>query len=121
MQGKHVTQVTGTTTLAQISYTNRQQFPSNNSTITFNIAQLTSFPARTADETPKSFLEGLRTPFIYPRSTGCYVTWKYLAHSSISSLNGDIEKMIAYSGIFDLSSRSGVQAWALPVSSCLPL
>ncbi|GBL70099.1 hypothetical protein AVEN_220079-1 [Araneus ventricosus] len=125
MQGKHVAQVKGTITLVQISNTNGQQFTSNNSNSTFgfrntnsqqitnndsnstfNRAQLTGFPARTADETPKSFLEGVRTAFIYPCSTGCYVTWKYLAHSSISSPNGDIEKMIAYSGIFDLSPGS---------------
>ncbi|GBM70359.1 hypothetical protein AVEN_151493-1 [Araneus ventricosus] len=73
-----------------------------------HVAQLTGFPARSADETPKSFLEGFRTPFIYPCSIGCYVTWKYQAHSSISSPNGGIEKMIAYLGIthIDLTPRS---------------
>ncbi|GBN69980.1 hypothetical protein AVEN_240209-1 [Araneus ventricosus] len=124
MQEKYVAQATGTITLVQISSTNRQQFTSNNSnsifgfrstnsqqitnndsSITFNSAQLTGFPARTPDETPDSFLEGVRTPFIYPCSNGCYVTWKYLTHSIISSPNADIEKMIAYSGIFDLSPR----------------
>ncbi|GBM67447.1 hypothetical protein AVEN_265400-1 [Araneus ventricosus] len=62
--GKHVTQVTGTVDLAQISSTNRQQFTSNNSNSTFrfrntnrqqitnndsnssfNSAQPTGFPA----------------------------------------------------------------------------
>ncbi|GBO44926.1 hypothetical protein AVEN_225093-1, partial [Araneus ventricosus] len=119
------TRSTGTITFAQISNTNRQQFTSKNSNSTFgfsntnsqqsnnnnsnstlNSDQLTGFPARTANETPKSFLEGVRTPFIYPCSTGCYVTWKYLACSNISSPNGDIEKMIAYSLIFDLSPMS---------------
>ncbi|GBO10753.1 hypothetical protein AVEN_200430-1 [Araneus ventricosus] len=122
MQEKHVALVTGTITLVQISNTNRQQFTGNNSSSsfgfrntnsqqitnndsnsTFNSAQLTGFKARIADETPKSFLEGVRTPFTYPFSTGCYVTWKYPAHSSISSPSGDFEKFIAYSGIFDLS------------------
>ncbi|GBN57683.1 hypothetical protein AVEN_216002-1 [Araneus ventricosus] len=55
LQEKHVAQVTGTMLLIQISNTNRQQFTSNNSNSTFNRAQLTGFPARTADETPKSF------------------------------------------------------------------
>ncbi|GBN76298.1 hypothetical protein AVEN_57233-1 [Araneus ventricosus] len=86
-----------------------------------------SSPARTADETPKSFVEGVRTPFIYPCSTGCYVTGKYLTHSSISLPNGDIEKMIAYSGIFDLSPRppklsprAGVQAGRCPSLHAYP-
>ncbi|GBN79723.1 hypothetical protein AVEN_23250-1 [Araneus ventricosus] len=126
MQEKHVAQVTGTITLVQIMNTNRQQVTSNNSNSTlisnntnsqqitnndinstFNSAQLNSFPARTANETPKSFLEGVRTPFIYfaRLKIGWYVTWKYLVHSSISYPNGDIEKMIAYSGIFDLSPK----------------
>ncbi|GBO07026.1 hypothetical protein AVEN_73368-1 [Araneus ventricosus] len=152
---RHVAQVTGTITLVQISNINRQPFTcndsnstfafrntnsqqitNNDSNSTFNSAQLTGFPARTADKTPKPLIEGVRTPFIYPCSTSCYVTWKYLAHSSISAPNGDFEKIIAYSGIFDLSPRSpnsssewspssspksGVQAWPLPVISCLPL
>ncbi|GBN52575.1 hypothetical protein AVEN_244275-1 [Araneus ventricosus] len=144
MQEKHVAQVTGTITLVQISNTNRQQFTVNKtnsafrfrntnsqkitnnvSNSTFNSAQLTGFQARTADETPKSSLGGVRTAFIYPCSTGCYVTWKYLAHSSISSLNRDIEKMIAYSGTLPKSPkwspRSGVETWLLPVIPCLPL
>ncbi|GBM19199.1 hypothetical protein AVEN_79909-1 [Araneus ventricosus] len=113
MQEKHVAQVTGTIILVHIGNTNRQQFttnnrinlgfrntnsqqiPNNDSNSTFNSAPLTGFPARTADETPKSFLEGVRIPFIYPCSTGCYVTWKYLAYSSISSPDGNIEKMFA--------------------------
>ncbi|GBM95985.1 hypothetical protein AVEN_38826-1 [Araneus ventricosus] len=123
MQETHVAQVTGTITLVQIRNTNTQQFTdnsnsafgfrntnsqeiiSNDSNSTFNSAQFTGFPAITADETPKSFLEGVRTPFIYSCSTGGYVIWKYLAHSSISSPNGDIERMIVYSGIFDLSPK----------------
>ncbi|GBN47590.1 hypothetical protein AVEN_249089-1 [Araneus ventricosus] len=60
--------------------TNSQQITDNDSNSTFNSAQITSFRARTASDTPKSFLEGVRTPFIHPHSTGCYVTWKYLAH-----------------------------------------
>ncbi|GBM93964.1 hypothetical protein AVEN_106931-1 [Araneus ventricosus] len=70
MQEKHVAQVAGTTTLVQIRNTDRQQFTSNNSNSpfgfrntnsqqmtnndsnsTFNGAQLTGFPARTADQT----------------------------------------------------------------------
>ncbi|GBN82787.1 hypothetical protein AVEN_149196-1 [Araneus ventricosus] len=124
MQEKHVAQVTGTITLVQISNTNRQRLTGNNSNSAFrfrntnsqqitnndsnsafNSVQLTGFPARTADETPKSFFKGVCTAFIYPCLAGCYATWKYLKHSSISSLNGDIEKMIAYSGIFDFSPR----------------
>ncbi|GBL84956.1 hypothetical protein AVEN_42215-1 [Araneus ventricosus] len=137
MQEKHVAQVTETITLVQISNTNRQKFSSNNSNSTFRFrntnsqqitnndrnssAQLTGFPARTADETPKSFLEGVRTPFIYPCSTGHDITWNYLQHSSISSPNRYIVKMIAFSGIFDLSPRSGVQTCLLPVIPCLLL
>ncbi|GBL65613.1 hypothetical protein AVEN_147354-1 [Araneus ventricosus] len=45
-------------------------------------------------------------PFIYPCSTGRVVTWKNLVHSSISSPNRDIEKMFAFSGIFELSPKS---------------
>ncbi|GBM51174.1 hypothetical protein AVEN_79516-1 [Araneus ventricosus] len=122
MQEKHLAQITRTITLVQINNTNRQQFTGNNSNSafrfrsrnsqqitnndsnsTFSSAQPIGFPARTEDETPKTFLESVRTPFIYPFSTGCYVTWKYLAHSSISSSNGDIEEMIADSGIFAMS------------------
>ncbi|GBL79586.1 hypothetical protein AVEN_18153-1 [Araneus ventricosus] len=55
MQEKHVTHVTGTIPLIQISSTNRQQFFSNNSNSTFNSTQFTGFPARTADKIPKSF------------------------------------------------------------------
>ncbi|GBM82026.1 hypothetical protein AVEN_94178-1 [Araneus ventricosus] len=58
MQEKHVAQVTGTILL--IRNTNRQQFTSNNSNDTFNSAQLTGFPDRTADETPKS-LQSINT------------------------------------------------------------
>ncbi|GBN57409.1 hypothetical protein AVEN_4836-1 [Araneus ventricosus] len=125
MQEKHVAQVTGTITLVQISNTNIQQFTRNNSNSTFgfrninsrqitnndnnntfNSAQLIGFPARTTEETPKSFLEGVLTPFIYPCSTGRDVTWNYLAHSCISSPKRDIEKIIAFSGIFDLSPNA---------------
>ncbi|GBO18259.1 hypothetical protein AVEN_238357-1 [Araneus ventricosus] len=106
MQEKHVAQVTGTITLVQISNTNRQQIANNDSNSTFNSAQFTGFPALTADETPKSFLQGVRTPFIYPCSTGLDVIWNYLAHSNISSPNRDIEKMIAFSGISDFSPSS---------------
>ncbi|GBM48933.1 hypothetical protein AVEN_18432-1 [Araneus ventricosus] len=88
---------------AMAGNTDSQQITNNDSDSTFNSAQLTGFPVRTAHETPKSFFESVRSPFIDPCSTGCYVTWKYLTHSSISSPNGDVEKMIAYSGIFDLS------------------
>ncbi|GBM24533.1 hypothetical protein AVEN_217115-1 [Araneus ventricosus] len=54
MQEKHVAQVTETILLIWIINTSRQQSTSNNSNSTFNSAQLTDFPARTADETPKS-------------------------------------------------------------------
>ncbi|GBM29793.1 hypothetical protein AVEN_168456-1 [Araneus ventricosus] len=130
MQEKRVAQVTVTITLVQISNTNRQQFTSNNSNktfgfrntnseqitnndsnSTFNGAQLTGFPARDTDETPKSFLEGVRTPLIYPCLTGCYVTWKYLAHSSIFSANEDIEKMITYS-VSSICRQNGRQGLA---------
>ncbi|GBN48363.1 hypothetical protein AVEN_226182-1 [Araneus ventricosus] len=53
--GKHATQVTGTIALVQINNASSQQFTSNNSNSTFNSALVTGFPARTADETPKSF------------------------------------------------------------------
>ncbi|GBM35192.1 hypothetical protein AVEN_189943-1 [Araneus ventricosus] len=67
MQGKHVAQVTGTIPLIQISNTNRQQFTSNNSNSTFNRAQLTGFPARTADKTPKLF-QSINTQVIQAQS-----------------------------------------------------
>ncbi|GBM21615.1 hypothetical protein AVEN_172468-1 [Araneus ventricosus] len=66
--GKHVEQVTETIDLAQISNANRQQFSAfrfsntnseqitkNDNNNTFNIAQLTGFLVRSADETRKSF------------------------------------------------------------------
>ncbi|GBN04401.1 hypothetical protein AVEN_217185-1 [Araneus ventricosus] len=46
-------EVTGTIALVQISNANRQ-LTNNDSNSTFNSAQLTGFPASTADETPKS-------------------------------------------------------------------
>ncbi|GBM75880.1 hypothetical protein AVEN_188072-1 [Araneus ventricosus] len=55
MQEKHVAQVTETIPLIQTRNTNIQQSTSNNSNSTFNRAQITGFPALTADETPKSF------------------------------------------------------------------
>ncbi|GBN14426.1 hypothetical protein AVEN_177767-1 [Araneus ventricosus] len=47
---------------------------------------LTGFPARTADETQKSFALRRRSsfqlpPFIYPSSTGRDVTWNHPVHS----------------------------------------
>ncbi|GBO28865.1 hypothetical protein AVEN_35337-1 [Araneus ventricosus] len=85
--GKHVAQVTGTIDVAQISSTNGQQFTSNNSNSTFsfrntnsqqitnndsnstfNNDQLTSFLARTADETPRLFQSINNTPVIQARS-----------------------------------------------------
>ncbi|GBM22339.1 hypothetical protein AVEN_121152-1 [Araneus ventricosus] len=57
-------------------------------------------------------------PFIYPSLTGRDVTWN---HPVESSPNRDIEKMIAFSGIFDLSPklspRSGVQTWPAATST----
>ncbi|GBM03182.1 hypothetical protein AVEN_70601-1 [Araneus ventricosus] len=72
--GKHEAQVTGTIGLVQINNANRQHFTSSNSNSTFrfsntnsqqitnndsnstfNSVQLIGFPARTADETSKSF------------------------------------------------------------------
>ncbi|GBM60141.1 hypothetical protein AVEN_38473-1 [Araneus ventricosus] len=106
-----LSQVTGTIALIQISNANRLQLTSNNinstlgfsntnsqkisnndSNSTFNSAQLIGFPAGTADETPKSFFKACShskdvpsfqlSPFIYPYSTGRYVTWNYLVHSA---------------------------------------
>ncbi|GBN08591.1 hypothetical protein AVEN_113399-1, partial [Araneus ventricosus] len=36
------------------------------------------------------------SPFIYACLIDCYFEWEYLEHSSISSANGDIEKVIVY-------------------------
>ncbi|GBM14497.1 hypothetical protein AVEN_101149-1 [Araneus ventricosus] len=66
-------------------------------------AQQTKLQSRSFDQHTTT-LECKRGPFILC-PTGCDITWKYLTHSSISSSNGNIEKMIAYSGIFDLSPR----------------
>ncbi|GBL83511.1 hypothetical protein AVEN_196358-1 [Araneus ventricosus] len=92
MQEKHVAQVTGTITLLQISNVNRQQFTNNGSNSTFNNAQFTGFRARTAEETPKSFLEGARTPFIYPCSTGCYTSRGNIWHILVSPLLMEISR-----------------------------
>ncbi|GBM66675.1 hypothetical protein AVEN_258629-1 [Araneus ventricosus] len=141
IQKKHVAQVTGTITLVQISNTNIQEFTRNNSNSTFgfrninsrqitnndsnntfNSAQLIGFPARTTEETPKSFLEGVLTPFIYPCSTGRDVTWNYLAHSSISSPNRDIEKIIAFweSSICRQTLQNGRQGQRSKLGRCRP-
>ncbi|GBL96338.1 hypothetical protein AVEN_238699-1 [Araneus ventricosus] len=71
MQGKYVAHVTGTIPLVQISNTNRQQFTSNNSNSTFNSAQLTGLPARTADGTPKSF-QSINTLLLFDPSAVFY-------------------------------------------------
>ncbi|GBO29582.1 hypothetical protein AVEN_265578-1 [Araneus ventricosus] len=91
VQEKHVAQVTGTIPLIQISNTNSQQFTSNHSNGTFNSAELTGFPARTADETPKSF-QSINTPlgsklgpFILSL-IGRDITWNHLVHSNVSPL-----------------------------------
>ncbi|GBM24919.1 hypothetical protein AVEN_23451-1 [Araneus ventricosus] len=68
--------------------TNSQQVSNIDSKSTFNRAQLIGFPARTADETRKSFFKG---------------TFNIL---HISTPNRDIKKIIAFSGIFDLSPNS---------------
>ncbi|GBM77605.1 hypothetical protein AVEN_127513-1 [Araneus ventricosus] len=125
----HVTQVTGKIALLQISNANRQHFTSNNSNSTFRFrntnsqkitnndsnstfssAQLTDFPARTAEKTPKSFFKGVRTPKTSP--TFGYLRLYTLArlvvtlHGIISCIlhtsspNRDIEKIIAFSAKF---------------------
>ncbi|GBN32421.1 hypothetical protein AVEN_169515-1 [Araneus ventricosus] len=102
MQEKHVAQVTGTITRVQISNTNRQQFTNNDSNSTFNSAQLTGFPARTADKTPKSFQSTNTLPLCDPSAV-----LLYSARQAVTS-----------HGILDLST---VQAWPLPVIPYLPL
>ncbi|GBN99105.1 hypothetical protein AVEN_214651-1 [Araneus ventricosus] len=84
--------------------------------------------ARTADETPNSFFalrrrSSFQLPLlIYPSSTGRDVKWNHPVHSvCISSPYRDIEKIVAFSGVFDLSPRSGVEVWPLPAIPYLPL
>ncbi|GBM88170.1 hypothetical protein AVEN_224264-1 [Araneus ventricosus] len=133
-------QVTGTIALIQISSANRLQLISNNSNSTlgfsstniqqisnndsnntFNSTQLTGFPACTGDETPESFFKACSLSKTSP-PFGCLRVYTlilpvvtshgiilYILH--ISSPNRDIEKIIAFSGIFDLSpsfSKSSV-------------
>ncbi|GBM40575.1 hypothetical protein AVEN_240316-1 [Araneus ventricosus] len=96
MQEKHVAQVTRIIPLVQINNTNRQQFTSNNSNNTFNSAQLTGFPVRTADETPKSF-QSINTTVIqsrsfYTLSDSRDVTRNHLVHSSLPPLLIEISR-----------------------------
>ncbi|GBM48888.1 hypothetical protein AVEN_36939-1 [Araneus ventricosus] len=95
--GKRKAQVTGTIALVQINNANRQQITRNDSNSTFNNAQLTSFPARNADETPSDFSKAfallscshsMNTFPVYPYCrvfivclTGHDVTWKSLDRS----------------------------------------
>ncbi|GBN21707.1 hypothetical protein AVEN_254422-1 [Araneus ventricosus] len=137
IQETPVAQVTGTIALVQISNANRQQFTSNNgnntfrfnntnsqqitnndSNSTFNSAQLTDFPAHNADESPPSF-SCLRLYSLVRLVVTSHGVIQYILYISFPSR--DIEKMIAFSGIFDLSSRSRIQAWQLPVIPYLPL
>ncbi|GBN74557.1 hypothetical protein AVEN_239567-1 [Araneus ventricosus] len=64
IQKKHIAQATLTIVIVQISKENRQQFTRNNSNSTFNSAQLTGFPARTADKTPKSSFLSVASVYI---------------------------------------------------------
>ncbi|GBN63187.1 hypothetical protein AVEN_12975-1 [Araneus ventricosus] len=138
--GKHEAQVIGAIALIQISNANRLQFTSNNSNntfvfsnsksqqitnndsnSTFNSAQLSGFPVRTADETPKSF-----PPFgclrLYTRArlvtTSHGIIW-YILYICFPSR--DIQKIIAFSGNFDLSLRSGVRNRAVDGIPYVPL
>ncbi|GBL81535.1 hypothetical protein AVEN_143784-1 [Araneus ventricosus] len=108
MQEKHIVQVIGTITLVQISNTNRQQFTSNNSNrtfgfrnsqqisnndsnSTFNSAQLTGFPTRTANETPKSFLER-RLHSVYISMLDWLLRHMEISSNSISPLVMEISR-----------------------------
>ncbi|GBM49388.1 hypothetical protein AVEN_32517-1 [Araneus ventricosus] len=93
----------------RFSNTNRQQITNNDSNSTFNSAQLTDFPIRTADEAPKSSF-ALRSrssfhlsPFIYPSSTGRDFNGiiQYIVY-----ISSPIEKIMAFSAIYDLSPKS---------------
>ncbi|GBL99347.1 hypothetical protein AVEN_206766-1 [Araneus ventricosus] len=145
MQEKHVAQVTGTITLVQISNTD------NNSQI-ITVTVLSDLETKTVSKSlimtvtelsielsSPAFQLALQTKLhsrlskafalrLYTLARLIYVTWKYLAHSNISCPNGDIEKMIAYSRIFDLRKRptssspgAGVQALPLLIIPCLLL
>ncbi|GBO24863.1 hypothetical protein AVEN_40523-1 [Araneus ventricosus] len=115
IQKKHVAQVTGAIALVQIINANRLQFTSNNSNKTFNSAQLTCFPARTVDDTPKFSLllvASVYTPVLLVVTSHGII--QYILY--ISCPNRDIEKMIAFSGIKVANFVAKSPKW-LPSSS----
>ncbi|GBN97465.1 hypothetical protein AVEN_105233-1 [Araneus ventricosus] len=107
------------------SNTNNQQITNNGSNSTFNSTQLTVFPARTAEETPNSFppFSCLRLYTLARLVVASHGIILYILH--ISSSNRDIEKIIAFSGTFDLSSRcsprSGIRDRAIDGIPSVPL
>ncbi|GBO25903.1 hypothetical protein AVEN_204638-1 [Araneus ventricosus] len=95
--------------------------------------QLTSFLARTADRTPKTFaLQGdpsrsthtpssKRSPYIVSRGRPRRHMESSSTFKLISSTNRDIEKIPAPLRSHISSPKSGVQTWLLSVISYLPL
>ncbi|GBN97271.1 hypothetical protein AVEN_188126-1 [Araneus ventricosus] len=141
----HETHVTRTTALVQISNANSQQFTSDNSNSTFRFGNTNSQQIANNDSnsTFNNAQLALQTKFRSHFSRSNHYSsviqarsfyslpdrqWRHMESSGkiwISASNRDIEKVIAFSGTYDLSPKSvslllkwsprwGIQVWPLP-------
>ncbi|GBN39159.1 hypothetical protein AVEN_117841-1 [Araneus ventricosus] len=115
--GNQEAQVTRTIALVQINNASRQHIIKNEMNRLFNKAQLTSFPVALQTKLQmiprrrshsKVVLRQILPPNIYNVPYRASRNMEISGEIRISAPKRDIEKIIAFSGIFDLSTRSGV-------------